>query len=289
VRDVTTSDGRTLRVHERGDPGGVAVLVHHGTPMTGRLFAPHVEDAESRGIRLIGYDRPGYGGSTTQEDRSVADAAADVTEIADALALDRIAVWGISGGGPHALACAALLPDRVVAAASLASVAPADADGLDWLAGMGEANLEEFDATHRGRAALEAYLRHGADGLLASDADDLAAALESLLTPVDAAALSGELAAYLSGCLQDALRSGIDGWRDDDLAFDRPWGFAVDDIRLPVLLWQGEQDRFVPSAHGEWLASRIPGVEARISAEDGHLTLLARRVPEVHAWLLERF
>jgi pimeloyl-ACP methyl ester carboxylesterase len=288
VPDVTTSDGRTLRVHEGGDPGGLPVLVHHGTPMTGELFAPHAEDAERRGIRLIGYDRPGYGGSTTHEDRSVADAAADVSAIADALGLDRIAVWGISGGGPHALACAALLSDRVVAAASLASVAPADADGLDWSGGMGEANLEEFGATRRGRAALEAYLRGEAAGLLASDAEQLVAALETLLTPVDAAVLSGELAAYLSGCMKDAVR-GIDGWRDDDLAFVRPWGFAVEDIRLPVLLWQGEQDRFVPPAHGEWLASRIPGVDARISADDGHLTLPARRVPEVHAWLMERF
>jgi pimeloyl-ACP methyl ester carboxylesterase len=286
---VATSDGRTLRVYEGGDPGGVPVLVHHGTPMTGRLFGPHVEDARRRGIRLIGYDRPGYGGSTTHEDRSVADATADVVAIADALDLGRIAGWGISGGGPHALACAALLPDRVVAAASLASVAPADAEGLDWTAGMGEANLEEFGATRRGRAALETYLRSEAEGLLASDAEHLVEALQSLVTPVDAAVLEGEFAGYLSDCLRGAIRGSIDGWRDDDLAFFEPWGFEVEDIRPPVLVWQGEQDRFVPPSHGEWLASRIPDVDARISADDGHLTLLAQRIPEVHAWLLERF
>jgi pimeloyl-ACP methyl ester carboxylesterase len=289
VRDVKTNDRRTLRVHEGGDPDGAPVLVEHGTPMTGQLFGPHVEDARRRGIRLIGYDRPGYGGSTAHEDRSVADAAADVVAIADSLGLERIAVWGISGGGPHALACAALLPERVVGVASLASVAPSDAEDLDWTAGMGEANLEEFEATRRGRAALEQYLRGEAEGLLASDADQLVEALQSLLTPVDAAALTGELAAYMADSMLNALRGSIDGWLDDDLAFVEPWGFGVEEIRVPVLLWQGRQDRFVPPAHGDWLAARIPGVDARISDEDGHLTLLARRIPEVHAWLLQQF
>ena len=289
MRDVKTNDRRTLRVHEGGDPDGAPVLVEHGTPMTGQLFGPHVEDARRRGIRLIGYDRPGYGGSTAHEDRSVADAAADVVAIADSLGLERIAVWGISGGGPHALACAALLPERVVGVASLASVAPSDAEDLDWTAGMGEANLEEFEATRRGRAALEQYLRGEAEGLLASDADQLVEALQSLLTPVDAAALTGELAAYMADSMLNALRGSIDGWLDDDLAFVEPWGFGVEEIRVPVLLWQGRQDRFVPPAHGDWLAARIPGVDARISDEDGHLTLLARRIPEVHAWLLQQF
>ena len=289
MRDVTTSDGRTLRVHEGGDPSGAPVLVQHGTPMTGRLFGPHLEDAERRGIRLIGYDRPGYGGSTTHEDLSVADAGADVGAIADALGLERIAVWGISGGGPRALACAALLPERVVGVASLASVAPADAEGLDWTAGMGELNLEGFAAMRRGRAAFEEYLRREADDLLAADSTQLAEALRSLFTPVDAAVLSGELAQYLADSMHEAIRGGIDGWRDDDLAIDNPWGFGVEDIRPSVLLWHGMQDRFVPPEHGEWLASRIPGVEAHISDEDGHLTLLARRIPEVHSWLLERF
>ncbi len=287
--DVRTSDGRALRVHEAGDPGGLPVIVHHGTPMSGRLFAPNVRDAEERGIRLIGYDRPGYGGSTTQEGRSVADAAEDVREIADALDLDRIAVWGISGGGPHALACGALLPGRVVAAASLAAVAPIDADGLDWTAGMGEMNLEEFAAVRRGRPALEDYLTREAVGLASAGAAGMVQALEQLLTPVDAAVLTGELAEYFAVGMQEAVRGGIDGWRDDDLAADTPWGFAVETIGVPTLLWHGRHDLFVPLTHGEWLAARIPGVEARLSDEDGHLTLLAARIPEVHAWLLRHF
>src|SRR5919201_1886109 len=158
MRDVTTADGRTLRVHEAGRPEGPLVFVQQGTPMSGLLFDPHVQDAARRGIRLASYDRPGYGGSTPAPGRSVADAADDVRAIADALEADRFAVWGISGGGPHALACAALLSDRAVAVASLASVAPVDAEGLDWTAGMGELNLEEFAATRAGREALEDYL-----------------------------------------------------------------------------------------------------------------------------------
>jgi len=289
VRDVTTSDGRALRVHEGGDPSGVPVLVQHGTPMTGQLFGPHVEDAKGRRIRLIGYDRPGYGGSTAHPDRSIADDAADVATIADALGFERIAVWGISGGGPRALACAALLPERIVAVASLASVAPVDAEGLDWTAGMGELNLEGFAAVRRGRAALEAYLRREADDLLAVESGQLVEALQSLLTPVDAAVLTGELADYVADCMRNAIGDGIDGWCDDDLAIDKPWGFDVEDIRLPVLLWHGKQDRFVPPEHGEWLASRIPDADAHISDEDGHMTLLARRIPEVHSWLSKRF
>jgi pimeloyl-ACP methyl ester carboxylesterase len=154
---------------------------------------------------------------------------------------------------------------------------------------MGPENLEEFEYAARGFDALTGYLDGVRPQLAEVTPAEIVTALAGLLPEVDRSALSGVVGDFLAASFHRALSGGIDGWRDDDLAFDRPWGFAVDDIRLPVLLWQGEQDRFVPSAHGEWLASRIPGVEARISAEDGHLTLLARRVPEVHAWLLERF
>src|SRR5919109_1263991 len=152
---IESPDDRVLAAVEGGDPNGPAVVVHNGTPMSRLLYAPHVADAKARGLRLIGYDRPGYGGSTPQPGRVVADAAADVAAIADALGIDRFGTWGISGGGPHALACAALLPDRVVAAASLAGVAPYDAKDLDWLAGMGEANVQEFALTLQGRGKLE--------------------------------------------------------------------------------------------------------------------------------------
>ena len=285
-RTVTTLDGRELRVCEAGAPNGFAVLVHNGTPMSRLLFRPCVEDAEKRGLRLIGYDRPGYGGSTPQPGRSVADAAEDVATIADALGVDRLATWGISGGGPHALACAALLPERVVAAASLASVAPYPAEGLDWFAGMGEANVAEFGLILEGREALEPFLRQERDGMLAAGPAGLAEAMRTLLSPTDRAVLTGEAADYMFEAFRTGSEERLDGWLDDDLAFVKPWGFDLEQIDVPVLLWQGAEDRFVPLAHGEWLAARIPGVDARLSNDDGHLTLLIRRVGEVHDWLV---
>jgi pimeloyl-ACP methyl ester carboxylesterase len=282
---VETADGRVLAVVEGGDPGGPAVIVHNGTPMSRLLYGPNVADAEARGLRLIGYDRPGYGDSTPQPGRRVADAAGDVATIADALGIERFATWGISGGGPHALACAALLPDRVVAAASLAGVAPYGAEGLDWVAGMGEANVIEFGLTVAGRDKLEPFLRAERDGMVAGGAEAVQEAMLTLLTPVDAAAFSGETAEYLFEAFRLGSEERIDGWVDDDLAFAEPWGFDLEQIRVPVLLCQGAEDRFVPFAHGEWLARNIPTADARLSPDDGHITLLVRRLGEVHEWL----
>jgi pimeloyl-ACP methyl ester carboxylesterase len=283
---VRARDGRELRIVEAGAADGLAVLVHNGTPMSRLLFGPCVEDAEQRGIRLIGYDRPGYGASTPHPGRNVADAARDVAAIADALDIDRLATWGISGGGPHALACAALLPERVVAAASLASVAPYPAEGLDWFAGMGEANVAEFGLTLEGREALEPFLRHERDAMLAAGPVGLAEAMRTLLSPTDDAVFTGETADYMFEAFRAGSEERLDGWLDDDLAFAKPWGFELEQIEVPVLLWQGAEDRFVPLAHGEWLARRIPAVDAHLSRDDGHLTLLVRRVGEVHGWLV---
>ncbi len=286
---VELADGRLLTVHEAGLPDGVPVVYHHGTPGAGDLYGPHVHDAEARGIRLVGYDRAGYGGSSPRPGRTVGDVASDIADVCDALGLDRICTWGISGGGPHALACAALLGDRVAAAASLAGVAPFSAEGLNWLAGMGEENLVEFGATLAGRDTLAPLLDREAEHMLAGTPEALRDAIKTLLSPVDNAVLTGEFAAFAHGSMAAALTERRDGWVDDDLAFAAPWGFDVGEIAAPVLVLQGREDRFVPFAHGEWLAARIPGAEARLTDEDGHLTLIEQRVPDVHAWLLERF
>ena len=288
MRTITTPDGRALTVYEGGDPGGFPVLMHHGTPMSGMPYDRHRELANEQGIRLIGYNRPGYGGSTRQAGRRVADCAADVDAIADALGLERHACWGVSGGGPHVLACAALCDERCVAVASLAAVAPIDAEGLDWLDGMGEENHVEFGKTREGEGVLRPYLEHEAEGVLAAQPDDLLRLFETLLGPADRAVLSGDFAAWLLQSDKTALGSGVDGWVDDDLAFDTDWGFDVTAINRPVLLLHGDDDRFVPVSHGHWLAARIPGVEARIDPADGHLTLLERRMREVNDWLLAR-
>jgi pimeloyl-ACP methyl ester carboxylesterase len=286
--DVRTNDGRTLRVRTAGEPSGLPVLLHHGTPGNGSHFGPTVDDARAQGIRLIAYDRPGYGDSTAFPGRTVADCAQDVEAIVDALGYERLAVWGISGGGPHALACGALLGERVAAVASLASVAPRDAAGLEWTAGMGADNIAEFEATRRGREALEPYLDSQRSQILAGDAEQLREVLQTLLTPVDAAALTGEFAEFLDASAREGLRDGVEGWLEDDLAFFENWAFDVGEVRVPVLLWHGEHDLFVPIAHGRWLAERLPNVDARLSDEDGHLTLGTRRLPEVHAWLAAR-
>lgn len=286
--DVAMPDGRVLRVLEDGDPRGQPVLVHNGTPNSRLLFAGDVANAHKRGIRLISYDRPGYGGSTRQPGRSVAGCAADVRAIASDLGLDRLAVWGISGGGPHAIACAAVLPDLVPCVGVLASPAPWGVDGLDYFSGMGELNAKDTLLMLEDPVAARAKCERDRIEILTQDLPELMESLKTLLTPVDAAALTGELGEYLIDSFRSGMATSSDGWWDDEVAMLEPWGFDLDMIRTPVLLLHGRHDRFVPFAHGQWLAHAIPGVDARLSETDGHLTLTARRLDEVHAWLLDR-
>ncbi|MGZ4340175.1 MAG: alpha/beta fold hydrolase [Gaiellaceae bacterium] len=283
---VSAPDGRVLEIHEDGAPDGLPVIVHHGTPMSGLHYAPHVELAKEQGIRLLGYDRPGYGGSSRAPGRTVADCAADVHAIAEGLGLERFASWGVSGGGPHVLACAALCDGRLTAIASLAAVAPYGVDGLDWLAGMGEENHVEFGKALEGEAALRPYLEQQAAAHADADPEELRDVMATLLGAADRAVLTGRFAAYFIECDKHAFEPGIEGWLDDDLAFAKPWGFELSQIDRPVLLLQGEDDLMVPPSHGHWLAARIPGVEALIDAEDGHLTLVERRMREINEWLL---
>lgn len=288
-RLIKCSDGRVLRVEEAGDPHGKAILMHHGTPGSAVLYGPHVSDAMDRSIRLIGYDRPGYGGSTAHPGRTVADCAADVRSIADVLGVNRLGVWGFSGGGPHALACAALLPDLVVAVGSLAAIAPYGAPGLDYFAGMGEENVDDIKLMLADEPAARAKAIDDRERLLALSAEDMAKAFPTLLSAVDAAAVTAGMAEYLWQSGQIGLASSDQGWWDDGKAHLQPWGFAFESTRVPVQLWHGRHDRFVPFRHGEWLAGKIPGVEAHLTDDDGHLTLMQNRVGQLHAWLLEHF
>jgi pimeloyl-ACP methyl ester carboxylesterase len=265
------------------------VLVHVGTPSGSLPYEPHLEDASRRGIRLFAYDRPGYGASTRNPGRTVADCAADVAAICDALEIARFCTGGVSGGGPHVLATAALLPERCVAAASLASLAPFDAEGLDFTAGMGEANVESFAAVLAGEETHRARHEQDVHDFLETTAERLEEVWGTLLGPADREVATGELAEFLIANARAALTPSSDGWFDDDVCFAKPWGFEITSIRVPVLLLHGEQDLFVPFGHGVWLAEHIPGVEAHLSHEDGHLTLPERRIGEVHDWLLERF
>ena len=288
-RSVITASGRALLVQEGGDPAGRAVLVQLGTPSSRVLYRPHLVDAEQRGIRLISYDRPGYGGSTAHPGRSVGDCADDVRTVMDALGIERFAVWGISGGGPHVLACASLLSDRVVAAATLASPAPFDADGLDWWADTGQENIDDDRLILSDPEAARAKLAKDRLEFFEPDKPDVAAAHPTLFSPADAAVLTDALGEYFVHRNRTGLTPGIEGWWDDSVALLSRWGFAVDAIQVPVMVWHGRQDRMVPFGHGEWLARRLPNADPHLHDEDGHLTLLQNRVPTVHAWLLDHF
>ncbi|HEX9268683.1 MAG TPA: alpha/beta fold hydrolase [Candidatus Limnocylindria bacterium] len=261
--DLQLSDGRTLHVYDvsADDLGaGLAVFWHHGTPNIGAPPEPLFAAADRLGIRWVSYDRPGYGGSTPHPGRDVASAAADVSSIAEAFEIRQFAVVGHSGGSPHALACAALLPERVLSAVCVSGQAPFQAAGLDWFAGMGAFGAGELRAAAAGRAALEDYL--------ASTEFD-----PEQFTPADHAALAGAWS-WLAAVAGQAMAGGPDGMLDDELAYVAPWGFDPGRIRVPVLFLHGGRDRIVPSAHAQWLAGRIPSAELWLRPEDGHISVL---------------
>lgn len=272
---ISLPDGRLLDICVSGAASGIPLIVHHGTPGSRVPLRMLERAAHARGLRYVGFSRPGYGGSTRQAGRSVIDIAADAAALLDALGSRTCLIAGWSGGGPHALACAAAL-DRVMGTLVIAGVAPAGMPELEFTAGMAEENVAEFQQAAAGEATLRPYLEvHQRAELVAADVQQLIAALGGLLPEVDQAALVGDLGADLVAQLQDGLSSGVDGWIDDDLAFTSPWGFAPGDISSPVSLWQGEQDQMVPFAHGQWLAEQIPGVEAHLLAGEGHISTLA--------------
>jgi pimeloyl-ACP methyl ester carboxylesterase len=237
------------------------------------MYAPLVELGAQRGIRHVVYLRPGYGESARCEGRSVADCADDVAAVADALGVERFYTAGRSGGGPHALACAALLPGRVIATATIAGVAPRNADGLDWLAGMGQENLDELAAMEAGEKPLLAFLEPFREKLISADAEKLHAEFGDLLSDVDRSVMTGEFAEYESESTRAGLAHGVWGWFDDDMELMRDWDFKLSDIACPVTIWQGTEDRMVPLAHGEWLAAHIPGARAKLLPNQGHLSL----------------
>jgi pimeloyl-ACP methyl ester carboxylesterase len=278
---------RRLEVEVDGPSDGLVLISHTGTPSGGRLYAPRVRAGAERGIRHVIYSRPGYGGSDRQTGRTVADCAGDVAAIADALGARELLIEGGSGGGPHALACAALLPERVLAAASVAGVAPYDAQGLNWMEGMGQENIEEFGAACAGAQTLASYLEHEAREMLGATGSELHAALGDLLSEVDATVLSGDYAEWLAQSVNAGLAPGIWGWFDDDLAFLKDWGFDVGSIERPVTIWQGAQDRFVPASHGEWLAAHVHRARAHLCPEHGHLSLMLGAYEEILDDLLD--
>jgi pimeloyl-ACP methyl ester carboxylesterase len=267
-------DGRLLDVEVTGPEDGIPLVFHHGTPGSIRQFRAMQRAAHERGLRLVTYSRAGYGSSTRRKGRRVVDEPTDVAEILTYLNAPRCVVAGWSGGGPHALATGVRLPNQVAGVLVIAGIAPYDADQLDFLAGMGGQNVIEFGlAAEGGEDAIRPSFENDAAELRQSDVAALIAGLDTLLPPVDRAALTDEFGEDLAASFAEGFRTGVDGWVDDDLAFVSPWGFSLDEIDVPTFLWQGSEDLMVPFAHGQWLGARIPGVTAHLEPGQGHLSI----------------
>jgi pimeloyl-ACP methyl ester carboxylesterase len=271
--DISLTDGRTLHAYDTGGDDRVAVFWHHGTPNIGAPPVPLFPAADRLGLRWVSYDRPGYGGSTRRPDRDLASVATDVPAVADALGIDRFAVVGHSGGGPHALACAALLPERVLGVVSMAGLAPFTAEGLDWFAGMAPSGVGSLSAAANGREARAKYEESAPE----FDPEDF--------TPADHAAFSG-VWSWLLDVVRPALEGGPGGAIDDDVAYAAPWRFDLAQVTAPVLLVHGRQDRMVPCSHSEWLAQHCATAELWLRPADGHVSVLSSS-PAAMDWLWE--
>lgn len=281
---VKTADGRQLSTQMYGDPDGKPIFLLHGTP--GSRLGPRPRSAvlHRLGVRLISFDRPGYGDSDRLEGRRVADAATDVLAIADTCGLGKFAVVGRSGGGPHALACAALLPERLTKAAVLVGLAPRGADGLDWYDGMAHSNVLEHTAAAKGYAGLAALTEAAADAVRADPASLLASLQADMPDPDRRVVADRGIRSMLLETYAEALRTSAFGWIDDAMAFYSPWGFEPDTVTVPVLLWHGASDNLSPASHARWLADRIPSATVVVQAGAAHFGALDV-LPDILRWL----
>jgi pimeloyl-ACP methyl ester carboxylesterase len=254
LRTVTTGTGRTLCVAEWGNPEGAPVFSMHGTPGCRLLWRAAVEYRledvlDSLGVRLIRYDRPGYGCSGRQQGRSIADTAVDVGAIADAFGIERFSVQGGSFGTAHALAVGAILGSRVRRVACVAPMAPYDQLGSDaWSRGQSDGVRNYVASILEGEHRL-------AETVAAEDA--VLRARASRDDPRDAA-------------IFEQARNGLGGWIDDELAILRPWGFELAAITAPTRIWYDPNDVVLPRQHAEWLAEAIPGARLTQTSSLGH-------------------
>ncbi len=279
--ELTMPDGRHITGYA-DDEGDTALVFHNGTPGGAVPLSSMIDAARAAGLRVVSANRPGYGESHRLPGRRVVDVVADTHAVLDHLGLGDYLTLGWSGGGPHALACAAAGVPRCRGAATIASVGPYAVDDLDFLAGMGQDNITEFGLAAEGEEALRPFLTEQAAGMREITAADVAGSLETLVDDVDRSFIGEHLADWLASSFRHAVEGSPDGWLDDDLAFAKPWGFELRDIGVPVAIWQGHHDLMVPPAHGEWLAARVPGARAHVHPEHGHLSLVAS-LPEILA------
>ncbi|MBT0768467.1 alpha/beta hydrolase [Kineosporia sp. J2-2] len=270
---LTLPDGRALELYTGGQDGGIPLVFHHGTPGSRLAPAGLEQAAKNRGLALVIASRAGYGGSHRKAGRSVVDVVDDTRAVLEFIGAEEFFVAGHSGGGPHALACAARLPG-VRASLVIAGVAPYGVSGLDFLDGMGEENLIEFGTVLDGEPVARPYLEEQRAGLVTATAAGVIEALASVLPDVDRAVMTDAYGEELAAGMAEGLRLGVDGWLDDDIAFTRDWGFSLDEIAGPVTIWQGDLDLMVPFAHGRHLASAVPGADVNLLTGEGHLSIV---------------
>lgn len=281
METISLPDGRLLDLDPGpGDPALPTVVAHHGTPGAGTRDRHLDAVAAAAGVRVVTFSRAGYGGSTRHRGRTVADVAADVEALLDHLGVATCATMGASGGGPHALATAALLPQRVTGVLCIAGVGPWGEPDLDFMTGMGEDNVEEFGLALAGEDDVRPWLAEQAAAMRGTTPAQLVESMASILPEVDRAAVLGargvQLGEDLVASFAEALRPGVDGWLDDDLAFTRPWGFDLDGLvsrEVPTFVWQGEVDLMVPPSHGRWLAARLTHARSHLLPDEGHLSI----------------
>lgn len=272
-RDISLSDGRTLHVYDTGPGDGYPVVWHHGTPNLGAPPEPLFAAAERLGLRWVSFDRPGYGGSSVAEGRTIGSVAADAAAVADALGIGRFATVGYSGGGSYALGCAAALGDRVTAAVTLAAIAPYGSPGLDWFAGMAPSGISVLASAVAGRT-VRATL------------EDSGFEYDMSFTPDDLALFEGPWG-WLGKVGGPALDAGPYGQIDDDVSYTLPWGCDPTATTAPILLFHGTNDRIIPASHGSWLAAHCPTAELRKCAGDSHFTVVAYAESGLE-WLAQR-
>lgn len=286
---VSLPDGRRLAYAEWGDPAGRPILSLHGTPGCRLSRHPDEELMRRTGARIITYDRPGYGESDRHRGRRVVDCVADVTALMDALGIDQFAVTGGSGGGPHSLAVAAGLGERVTRCGCVVGVAPYERMGEAFFEGMDPENVTEFEWALAGEERLHAELTPYNEMLVSRVAADPARALENFDLPdADRQILAREdIARVMREWVPEQSRHGVWGWVDDDLAFCSAWGFDPAAVAVPTAVWWGANDVLVPAAHGEWLARTIPHARPRVDTSGGHLADPDRELVLLYRWLLD--
>lgn len=271
-----------------GEAGTDLLIYHHGTPGAGPLHSDLLDPAQASDLRIVELIRPGYGNSTRQPNRTVADVVALADELADHLGFDHYVTMGWSGGGPHALANVALSPQRCLAAMSLAGVGMYNQPDLDFLSGMGQDNHDEFGAALKGDSDLRTYLASGLSEMQKVTGAQIIDMMGSLLPEEDRESLTGEFGENMAEIFRWAVHTGVDGWLDDDIAFVSPWGFDLSEISNPVTIWQGATDLMVPLAHGKWLVSKIPNAQVNLVDGHGHLSIGDLALASGFAWLKEK-